>query len=138
MNQFKRVLKNEELRGQVARFLIAGFSAVGTDYFVYKALLNVTIEVSVAKIISFLAGTVVAFILNKYFTFKVGQKSYREIAKFVILYCSTLLLNVGVNKFVLSVLGFSAGLAFLFATGASTVANFIGQKYFVFKAEVNG
>jgi putative flippase GtrA len=116
---------------ELKRFLVAGLSAVGTDLFIYYILLNF-LATGTSKAISFLLGTIVAFIINKYWTFEKHEKSFKEVIQFGILYSFTLGANVMTNKIVLhntkTVL-----LAFLVATGISTVINFIGQKFWVFK-----
>lgn len=87
-----------------------------------------------AKACSFLAGSLVAYVINKYWTFEQGGASHADVLKFGVLYASTLGANVAVNKLSLTVLPGVYALAFLAATGTSTVLNFIGQKYWVFKA----
>ncbi len=125
----------KELKKELPRFLVAGFSAVGTDFIIYYFLLG-WLSYSPAKAVSFLSGTVVAYLINKYWTFGKKEKSCREIFSFLILYSGTLLANVGVNRFVLWFLAgnfpYRVALAFLAATGTSTILNFIGQKWWVF------
>jgi len=116
---------------ELKRFLVAGLSAVVTDLVVYYVMLNFFSN-GISKAISFLLGTIVAYVINKYWTFEKHQKSYKEIVKFGILYGFTLVVNVTINKIVLenySILFF----AFVLATGVSTILNFTGQKYWVFK-----
>ena len=120
-----------KLKKELKRFLIAGFSAVGTDLVTYYILLNF-LSLDVAKAISFLFGTIVAFVINKYWTFEKHDKSYKEVVQFTILYTITLGANVVTNKFVLVQID-SVLFAFLVATGVSTVLNFLGQKFWVFK-----
>ena len=120
-----------KLKKELKRFLIAGFSAVGTDLVTYYILLNF-LSHDVAKAISFLLGTIVAFVINKYWTFEKHDKSYNEIVQFTILYGLTLGANVITNKFILVQMD-SVLFAFLVATGVSTVLNFLGQKFWVFK-----
>lgn len=123
------------LKKELPRFLVAGFSAVGTDLAVYYFLLNF-LNHSSAKAISFLIGAIVAYVINKYWTFEKKEWLHSEIIKFLTLYIFTLGVNVSINKFSLSIFD---GLvlnyvffAFLTATTASTVLNFIGQKRWVF------
>jgi len=116
---------------ELKRFLVAGLSAVGTDLGIYYLLLNF-LDSYIAKGISFLSGTIVAFIINKYWTFEKKEKSYIEIIRFAILYSITLGVNVLTNKLVLDNSGIVI-LSFVIATGVSTVLNFIGQKFWVFK-----
>lgn len=116
-----------KLKKEVSRFLIAGFSAVGTDLCTYYILLNFLTH-DLAKAISFIIGTVVAFVINKYWTFEKHKKSYIEMIKFGVLYSVTLGANVVTNNVVLEYTNIVI-LAFLVATGISTVLNFIGQKW---------
>lgn len=116
---------------EIYRFLIAGISAVITDLLVYYSLLNLlTIELS--KGLSFIAGSVVAFTVNKYWTFNKPKKSYKEIIQFGILYSLTLGINIITNEIMLYYTSLIL-LSFLIATGFSALLNFVGQKMWVFK-----
>jgi putative flippase GtrA len=119
------------MKKELKRFLVAGMSAVGTDLATYYLLLNF-LNTDSAKAISFFLGTIVAFIINKYWTFEKHDKSYIEIMKFGALYSLTLGVNVITNKIILDNFSITI-LAFLIATGVSTVLNFIGQKWWVFR-----
>lgn len=119
------------IKREIYRFLIAGISAVSTDFLIYYILLNF-LNVEISKAISFIAGSIVAFIINKYWTFNKPKKSYKEIIKFGFLYSSSLGLNVITNKIVLDHTSLIF-LSFLIATGFSTILNFVGQKWWVFK-----
>ena len=121
MNQIKRELN---------KFLIAGLAAVGSDLLVYYLLLNL-LSTEVSKGISFIIGSVVAFIINKYWTFKKPEKSYKEMIQFGVLYGTTLGLNVMTNKIVLDNTNIVL-VSFLVATAVSTILNFVGQKWWVF------
>ena len=116
---------------ELIRFLFAGFSAVGTDLISYNVLSNF-VNYNIAKGFSFFLGTVIAFLINKYWTFEKHKKNYREIWQFGLLYSATLTINVITNHYVLIASDF-VFLAFLIATGISTVINFLGQKFWVFK-----
>jgi len=120
-----------KIKKELLRFLIAGFSAVGTDLVVYY-LLSAHFEEALAKGVSFFAGTIVAYIINKYWTFEQKEKSYSEIVKFGILYLTSLAVNVFVNQLILEQFEHKL-FAFIIATGTSTCINFVGQKWWVFK-----
>jgi putative flippase GtrA len=122
MNQVKKELK---------RFLVVGISAVTIDLTTYYLLLDF-LSHDIAKAISFLLGTIFAFVINKYWTFEKHKKSYTEVFQFGVLYSVTLGVNVLTNKMVIDNTQM-VFLAFLMATGASTVLNFIGQKWWVFR-----
>ena len=131
-----------QVKKELLRFLVAGVSAVGVDLVAYYLLQNF-LSADISKGISFILGTIVAFLINKYWTFEQKEKSVSEIVKFIILYGCTFSVNVFVNKFVLesaeikTLLGEVIEIklvAFVIATGASTILNFIGQKWWVFKS----
>jgi len=129
---------------QVRRFILAGICSVATDCLVYYLLTNY-LPANIAKGISFLTGTSVAYLINKYYTFEQTKKSISEVFKFLALYLTTLSFNIVTNALVLH---FSPIIlsnfdytnpqlvklfGFLCATGVSTILNFIGQKFWVFK-----
>lgn len=129
---------DQKTKTQLVRFLLAGIGAVGTDtltYFLLIAYSLNSIGYDWAKLISFLAGSLVAFVVNKFWTFESKGRSVMEIISFFTLYTLTLGLNVAVNRVVLIITDDLAVIAFLIATGCSTVANFIGQKYWVFRVK---
>ena len=139
----------EQTKKEVARFIASGVCAVATDMLFYYMLSNF-LEVSVSKGISFLLGTITAYLMNKYYTFGQKDKNAKEVLKFITLYLASLLLNISVNKSSLAVLPLPLKyvhflnnyqsiklFAFLFATGASTVVNFLGQKFWVFNKKGN-
>lgn len=116
---------------EIIRFLIAGFCAVGMDLISYNILLNF-VNYNIAKGFSFFLGTAISFFINKYWTFKKDEKSFREILNFSLLYLGTLAINIITNHYVLIASDFIF-LAFLIATGISAAINFLGQKFWVFK-----
>ena len=88
-----------------------------------------------------------AYLLNKFFTFKQPVHSTAELIRFFSLYGTTLVANVFVNYLALTLLPDFVGdflswsyiviLAFVMATGVSTILNFTGQKLWVFKGHKN-
>lgn len=120
-----------KIKKELKRFLVAGLSAVGTDLVMYYVLLNFLTTIT-SKAISFLLGTIIAFIINKYWTFEKYEKSIKEIFMFGILYSFTLGINVLTNKIVIESTNIIL-LGFFVATSFSTVLNFLGQKFWIFK-----
>ena len=111
---------------------MGGGSAVLTDAAVYWLLQMAGMDLSVAKAISFVCGSIVGFIINKLWTFQAKRFSFGEILRYCILYTCTALINTGVNYAVLYFVDIQI-FAFLCATGVSTILNFLGQKFFVFR-----
>jgi putative flippase GtrA len=119
------------LKKQLFRFLITGSSAVIIDSLIYYLLLNI-FSTEISKAISFICGAAFAFVLNRLWTFNRNKQAIEHLWRFIILYMITLTINVMVNKGCLLILPEQLTLAFLTATGTSTVLNFIGQKWWVF------
>lgn len=116
---------------EVLRFLVGGGSAVITDYVVYRILLQLEVEISISKAVSFIIGSIVGFIINKLWTFESKLFSKMEIVRYISLYSITAFINAAVNSIVLYLVDIQL-IGFLCATGVSTILNFLGQKYFVF------
>ncbi|MFC4722890.1 GtrA family protein [Geojedonia litorea] len=124
---------DSKIKRQLIRFFFAGICAVLIDFVVYFMLVELlNVKYAIAKFISFFSGTIVSYIINKLWTFEQKQKSPKQFWLFMILYTMTLGVNVGINALALIILN-NVLFAFICATGASTVLNFIGQKYWVFK-----
>jgi putative flippase GtrA len=127
-------------RHELVRYLISGCSAVATDLVVYWLLLK-PLGISPAKTVSFISATCVAYTLNKFWTFKRTEHSWPEMFKFAALYSYSLIANVAVNKCSLYMIETRVPalqiveyqISFLLATGTSTIINYIGQKFWVFK-----
>lgn len=127
--------KAKEQGAELGRFLVVGLSAVGTDFLVYMLLVRLVpaLPIAVAKGVSFAAGAVLSFVLNRLFVFRAKDKGKvsTQAGAFVLLYATSLLLNMGVNAGALA-LALPKAVAWLFATGTSTVTNFLGMKFIVF------
>lgn len=119
---------------EVGRFVIVGGSAVATDFLVYFALTTFVpvVPVSVAKATSFIAGAVLAFVFNRAFVFRAEGRAMTQVVPFTVLYLVSLGLNNAVNALFLSY-GAAKIIAWFFATGTSTVSNFVGMKFIVFR-----
>lgn len=127
MNQENNKIQTKEL----LKFLVGGGSAVIVDYVTYKILLLIGWDVSLAKAVSYVCGAAVGFVINKLWTFESKGFSKVEIVKYIVLYAFSAVVNAGINKLVILIFNVEV-LAFLCATGVSTVINFLGQKFFVF------
>lgn len=123
---------NKIKKKELVRFLFGGGSAVLVDYIMYHLLMSAGIGMDFAKMISFACGAAVGFVINKLWTFESRAFSKGEIVRYILLYSCTSFINSMVNHAVLLLLPVEL-LGFLCATGVSTVLNFLGQKYFVFR-----
>ena len=123
------------VRRQIRRFLVVGSLTVLVDLVSYRLCLETGLPVPLGKTIGFLSGTIFAYFVNRFWTFQ-SQSSHVALFKFLLLYLSTLLTNVGVNQIVFEAAppGERGQLfAFLVATSVSATLNFLGMKYIVFR-----
>ena len=117
---------------EILKFLVGGGTAVIVDFFTYKIFMILGLERTIAKTLSFIYGSIVGFIINKYWTFKSPKFQIKEILKYTVLYILTAFINSQVNKYTLLLFG-NEMFAFLCATGVSTILNFSGQKFLIFR-----
>ena len=128
----KDILLKSSLYKQISRFSVAGLSAVAIDLLSYYLLINY-LSYDISKTLSFVIGAVVAYIINKFWTFEQKNLSLKELAKFALLYTFSLIINVYMNKLFLAITNDTIIIGFFVATGSSALINFIGQKWWVFK-----
>ena len=128
---------------QLLRFLVVGGSSVAVDLICYAILLNHMDRIA-AKGLAYLAGVLFGFAGNKFWTFESQRRSYSEPAIYFLLYLSTMVLNIAVNSWFFHNLqnwnraeDASQLLAFLVATGVTTVVNFLGLKHLAFRQNTN-
>ena len=121
---------------EILKFLVGGGSAVLVDFITYRLLVFWGMGIDISKLISYILGAAVGFVINKLWTFESRKFRVSEIVKYIILYACSALANNLVNTLALSLFNIVL-LAFLAATGTSTIINFLGQKFFVFAKKDN-
>lgn len=143
---------------QIIKYTLIGITAVLLDLVVYYVLSYFyPLWIGTAKAIGFIVGSIYTFYFNKFWTWR--QKSRANVSqwsKFLLIYTASMFINIAVNHLALELIppydifvklirpnqsewfSFFAQLnklvAFFFATLASAVWNFMGQKYWVFSA----
>ncbi|MCY0387556.1 GtrA family protein [Robbsia sp. Bb-Pol-6] len=122
---------------EIRIFILVGIVTVLIDFTVYRGIVWLFgWNASYAKGCSFLAGTVFSYFANRALTFGHARSASGSGWRFGLLYALTLGANIVVNAAVLKILRDvhgAVGVAFVLATGTSTVLNFIGMKWFVFR-----
>jgi len=120
------------LSRQIPIFLVVGTLSVIVDYIAFVGLLELIADSRISKGLSYCIGMLVGFFGNRAFTFQVRGSAWRHATSYAGLYSLTLIANIGTNSIVNSILHLQT-LAFLLATGVSTIANFLGMKFFAFR-----
>ena len=127
------------IKKELTAFIVVGALTVLVDLAVYRGLvLFDLLTTNRAKAAGFVVGMIFAYFSHKVWTFSHKSHKPGAVWRYVLLYASTLGVNVMVNAYALLAAGEFEHvilLAFLLATGTSTVLNFIGMKYFVFRGE---
>lgn len=116
-----------------------GVTTVGVDYATYRLLGEFTeADVNLCKGLGFIVGTVFSYFANRFWTFSQVSPGRGSPIRFVVLYTATLCANILGNSLVLDLLMgavFRVEAAFVIATSISAMLNFLGMKYFVFRAD---
>jgi putative flippase GtrA len=123
---------------QLSRFVLVGCLSAVVDYGLYQTLLHLDLHASIAKAISFICGTTTAYLLNKRFTFNApGTGGARQFAEFLLLYGSTLLVNVGMNAIALKLIPndvpWQTTICWAIAQGSATTINFLVLRTVIFR-----
>ena len=120
------------LSRQIPIFLVVGTLSVMVDYIAFVSLLELNADSRVSKGLSYCIGMIVGFFGNRAFTFRASGSAWRHATSYAGLYSLTLLANIGTHSMVNSLFHLQTP-AFLIATGVSTIANFLGMKFFAFR-----
>jgi putative flippase GtrA len=122
---------------ELKKFLAVGMVAVCLDWGIYLALTNFFgVGAVPSKGLSYVIGTIFAFVANGRLVFQ-SDLAPVNFLRHLLLYTISLLANTLVFAFLKSNFSFDSpmilGAALLAATFVSTVINFMGMRFWVFK-----
>ena len=110
---------------QIITFVLVGMISFSTDLIFYLGFQSVLdSSASNAKIFSYILGSIVSFILNKKYTFKIKSKGFSYIILFCVVYLISLFFNSIIHDTLM--LFVEKSYAFIIAYVVSVVINFIG------------
>lgn len=126
------------LNGEIFRFLVVGGMAALLDLGIYLALTAWGLPTFIAKLVSFVAAGMVAYLAHKTITFRNRTaNALVSIPLFFGIYTITLGLNVLANEGLLALLHLRGEWGVLLAWGGATAlsatVNFLGGKLVVFR-----
>jgi putative flippase GtrA len=117
---------------QFLRFGLVGLAATMSDFLLYYILSGCGFPLHPAKGVSYGTGVLIGFLGNTRWTFRSTRRIGSAIVGYIALYAGTLCVNVTLNGVMLYLLcclnshELAKVLAFVLATGISTLLNFLG------------
>ena len=122
---------------EIRFFLINGIIAVLIAYLVYRALILIGLDINFSSMVSYFAGMFYGYFSNKQLTFKnFDNISITNITKYLVLHFCTLVIYVYLNSYLVLLLkeySFNLLIAFSLTIGLTTILNFLGLRFWVFK-----
>lgn len=127
-------LKTLPIAGEFLRFIVVGALSTIVNYGVFYVLFISGVSYLMASALGFLSGVGVGYHLNKKWTY--GHKARSSLVlktKYLTVYAVSLVLGLAFLAGLVNSLGLDARLANVLTIGVTTMTNFIGTKFWVFR-----
>ena len=119
--------------GELIKFALVGLLNTGVDVVIFFLLTWIGVPYITAQVVSYSCGATNSYLLNKVWTFRSAGLSVAEMVRFAVVN----LLSLGISVVVLRLLHDSAGLDLAASKAGATLsglmANFLGNKLWVFR-----
>ena len=122
------------IKQQLVRFLVVGLICTIINYISFFILLNfMNINFLIASALGYLLGVLLGYSMNRVWTFQHQIKSLLEKLKYLITYLLSLFIGLFFLKILVINHGFKTEIANIYVILITTILNFLGAKYWVFK-----
>jgi putative flippase GtrA len=129
------IARHQHLISEFIKFALVGLLNTGVDVAIFFLLTWTGIPYVAAQVVSYSCGAADSYLINKVWTFRACGLSYSEVVRFVVVN----LVSLGISLFFLALLHDSIGLGLAATKGIATVctllANFLGNKLWVFSKQ---
>lgn len=132
--------KLKEQYGEIIRYLVVGVLTTVVSLAVYYGLVTTVLDpenglqLQAANVIAWVAAVTFAYVTNKVFVFRShGGNVLHEAGAFFAARVGTLLMDMGIMFFTVTLCGMNDKIAKLIVQVVVTVANYIFSKLFVFR-----
>jgi putative flippase GtrA len=116
------------------RFCVVGAMNAAVDFTVFFLLTLSGVPYLLAQVLSYSAGVVNSYFLNRKWTFQVKRKANRsEVFKVIVVNSISLLVTFGLLFLLHDAAHVNLWLSKLAATGGGMIVNFMGSRLWVFK-----
>jgi putative flippase GtrA len=127
------IARHRHSLGEFIKFALVGLLNTGVDVAIFFLLTWAGSPYVAAQVVSYSCGAANSYLLNKIWTFRSSGLSYAEVVRFTVVN----LVSLGISILVLTLLHDTFGLELAASKGGATVcalvANFLGNKLWVFR-----
>lgn len=133
-------LVNQTARQEFQRFIVVGIVSTIVNYGFFYTIFGLSGRYILASSAGYIAGLIVGYALNRNWTFgdkKADQKN-KEFLLYCIIYAGSLVFSLLFLRALVEWAHFDPIIAQVFAIGLSTLMNFIGLRFIVFRNQDAG